>query len=223
MDIVIFGISKVAEIVHTYITHDESFKVAGFCVDRQYLAEETKFGLPVIAFEDIEKDFPPDKYKMLVAIGYHDMNKTREQKCKEAKDKGYELVSYVNKDADVAPNAKIGKNCIILNNVSVEPFVEIGNNVCLYCNATVAHHSKIDDNVWITSGTVVGGNSTVGKNCFLGINSTIGHNINIGAENFIGAGAVITKNTEDKSVYVNPDTPKYRLNVDQFMKLFKFD
>lgn len=223
MDIIIFGTSKVSDVVYTYIKEDNSFNVAGFCVDKEYIKESERFGLPVVAFEEVEKKFPTDKFKMLIAIGYHKMNKVREQKCKEALTKGYELVSYVNKKADIASNVEIGQNCIILDNVSVEPFVKIGNNVCLYCNSTIAHHSTICDNAWVTSGTVVGGNSTVGKNTFLGINSTIGHNIEIGAENFIGAGAIVTKNTDKKSVFVCPDTPKYRLNTDQFMKLFKFD
>ena len=223
MNIIIFGTSKVSDVVYTCIKDENAFNIVGFCVDKEYIQESERFGLPVVAFDEIEKKFPPDKFKMLVAIGYHQMNKIREQKCIEAEQKGYELVSYINKNADVAPNVKIGQNCIILDNVSVEPFVEIGNNVCLYCNSTIAHHSTIEDNVWVTSGTVVGGNSIVGKNTFLGINATIGHNIKIGAENFIGAGALVTKNTEDKSVFVCPDTPKYRLNTDQFMKLFKFD
>lgn len=223
MDIIIFGISKVAEVVYTYIKDDKNLNVACFCVDKEYLQETEKFGLPVADFENIENKFPPDKFKMLVAIGYHDMNKIREQKCKQAKEKGYELISYINKNADIASNVEIGENCIVLDNVSVEPFVKLGNNVCLYCNSTIAHHSEIQDNVWVTSGTVVGGNSIVGKNSFLGINSTIGHNIKIGEENFIGAGAIVTKNTDDKSVFVIPDTPKYRLNTDQFMKLCKFD
>lgn len=223
MDIVIFGTSKVSDVVFTNIQNDKSINVVGFCIDKDYITESERFGLPVVAFEEVEKKFSPIKFKMLVAIGYHKMNKIREQKCQQAKDKGYELVSYINKNADIASNVKIGQNCIILDNVSVEPFVKIGDNVCLYCNSTIAHHSIIEDNVWITSGTVVGGNSTIGKNTFLGINSTIGHNIKIGAENFIGASATVTKNTDEKSVFVCPDTPKYRLNTDQFMKLFKFD
>lgn len=223
MDIVIFGTSKVSEVVYTCIKDESAFNIVGFCVDKEYIDEDKKFGLPVIAFEEIEKVFPSNAFKMLVAIGYHKMNKIREQKCQEAIEKGYELVSYINKKADIASNVEIGQNCVILDNVSVEPFAKIGNNVCLYCNSTIAHHSILEDNVWVTSGAVVGGNSTVGKNTFLGINSTIGHNINIGAENFIGAGALVTKNTEDKSVFICPDTPKYRLNTDQFMKLFKFD
>lgn len=67
------------------------------------------------------------------------------------------------------------------------------------------------------------GNSAIGNNCFLGINSTIGHNVSVGNNSFLGTNAIVTKNTVDDSVYIVPDTPKYRLNTSQFMKLFKFD
>lgn len=223
MDIIIFGTSKVAQVVYSYIKDDNSYNIVAFCVDKEYQNKHEIFDIPVVSFEEIEQKFPPSKIKMLIAIGYHQMNKIREQKCQEAIEKGYELVSYINKKADVSSTATIGKNCIILDNVSVEPFAQIGDNTCLYCNSTIAHHSKVGNNCWVTSGTVIGGNSTVGDNCFLGINSTIGHNIEIGSENFIGAGALVTKNSKNKAVFVVPDTPKYRLNVDQFMKLFKFD
>ena len=223
MKVVLFGVSKISEIVYSYIKDTKTFEIAAFCVDKEYLIEREKFGLPVVAFDDVERLFPPSEYGMLIAIGYHKMNAVRTQKCRDAKEKGYRLVSYIHPQADIASTASIGENCIILNNVSVEPYVKIGNNVCLYCNSTVAHHSVVKDNVWVTSGTVIGGNSEVGENCFLGINSTIGHNIKIGRQNFIGAGAIVTIDTADKSVFIIPDTPKYRLDVDRFMQLFKFD
>ena len=75
----------------------------------------------------------------------------------------------------------------------------------------------------MASGSVIGGNTTIGNNCFLGINSTIAHNISVGINNFIGANSIITKSTEDNSVYIVPDTPKYRLETDMFMRLSGFD
>lgn len=227
MDIVIFGTSKISDIVFSYMKEESFYNVVGFCVDRKYINKTEKFGLPVVAFDEVEKHFPPDKYKMLVAVGYHiednELNGLRAQKAKAVKDKNYELISYIDKGANISPSAEIGENCIILDNVSIGPFVKIGNNVCIYSNATIAHHSVIEDNVWVTSGTVVGGNSKIGKNTFLGINSTIGHNVTIGKENFIGAKALLTKDTDQESVYIVPDTTKYRLKTIQFIKVFKFE
>lgn len=224
-DILIFGTSKVAEIVYSSIIDDKECKLnpVAFCVDSEYWNEKEKFGLPVVSFSDVEKKYESSKFKMFIAIGYHKMNQVRAMKCAQAEEKGYQLVSFIHSKADVPDNVKIGKNTVILNNVSVGPFSTIGNNVCIYNNATVSHHVTVGDNVWMTSGSVIGGNSEVGNNCFLGINSTIAHNIHIGDNNFIGTKAVITKNTDNDSVYIVPDTPKYRLNTEQFMRMFKFD
>lgn len=224
-DIVIFGASRVAQLVYASIKEDKNTDLnpIGFCVDAEYYKDRFLFGLPIAKFDEVTSYFPVDKCSMLVAIGYHKLNHLRAIKCMEAEKKGYELISFVHSGADVTQETVIGKNCIILSHVSIGPFVKIGNNVCIYSNATVAHHSNVSDNVWITSGTTIGGNSEIGENCFLGINSTIGHNIHIGNDNFIGAGAIVMKNTDDNSVYIVPDSPKYRLNTEQFLRLFKFD
>lgn len=223
--VVIFGTSKIADIAYSSIRDDpgSDIEVIAFCVDAEYYQESTKEGLPVVKFEEVENIYPPDETAFFVAIGYHKMNTVREERCLAASEKGYELISFIDSRANVPSTVKIGKNVLILNGVDIGPFSEIGDNVCIYAGAVISHHVTIGSSVWITSGTVVGGNSVVGEHCFLGINSTVGHNINIGNNNFLGANAVVTKNTGDDSVYIVPDTPKYRLNTAQFMKLFKFD
>lgn len=223
--VVIFGISKIADIVYSSIQDDphSDMEIVAFCVDAEYYQTSEKEGLPVVKFEEVEKLYPPGETAFFVAIGYHKMNAIRAERCCAAVGKGYELVSFVDSRANVASTAEIGKNVLIMNGVDIGPFSNIGDNVCIYSGAAVSHHVIVKNNVWITSGTVVGGNSTVGNNCFLGINSTVGHNVSIGNNNFFGANAVVTKNTLDDSVYIVPDTPKYRLNTSQFMKMFKFD
>lgn len=223
MKIIIFGIGKIAEVVYTQIKNERCFDIVGFCVDHAHLIDNVKFGLPVVAFEDVQRSFPSQQYGMLVAIGYHQLNRIRQEKCEQAIAMGYRLVSYISQHAKVASSASIGNNCVILDDVSVGPFVVIHNNVFLNCCTTIAHHSHIEDNVWVTSGAVVGGGTEIGRNTFIGINATLGHGIRIGQENFIGAGTIVTKSTANKAVFIQPDTPQYRLNVDQFLKLSHFN
>lgn len=224
-NIIVFGTGKIADIVYNGICEDpdSEVRVVAFCIDSKYYERDYKEGLPVVKFEEVKCLYPPDEVAFFVAIGYHEMNKVREQRCLEVVGQGYELISFVDSRANISSTAKIGKNVLIMNGVDIGPFSDIGDNVCIYSGAIVSHHAKVKNNVWITSGTVIGGNSVVGSNCFLGINSTVGHNITIGDNNFLGANAVVTKNTANDSVYIVPDTPKYRLNTAQFMKLFKFD
>ena len=57
--IVIFGAGEIAEIAHFYFKHDSEYEIYAFCVDPEYLSADRFCGLPVIPFEEVEKQFPP--------------------------------------------------------------------------------------------------------------------------------------------------------------------
>lgn len=159
---------------------------------------------------------------MFIAIGYHDLNQIRQKKYNEAKEKGYKLISYISSKINNFGGFEIGDNCFILDNQIIQPFVKIGNNVTIWSGVMISHNCTIEDHCWIASGVIIAGTSTIKQNCFIGINCSIGHEIIIGKENFIGAGCIITKNTEDKSVFLAPDTEKYRIDSNRFIKFTKF-
>ena len=112
--VVIFGTTEMAELTHFYLTHDSAYQVAAFTVDRAYIKEETKWGLPVVPFEDLAATYPPDEYAMFVALLFGRVNKSRAEKYAEAKAKGYRLISYVSSKAATWPGVAIGDNCMIL-------------------------------------------------------------------------------------------------------------
>ena len=222
MEVVIFGTSKVAQSIFCYAQQEADFHVAGFCIDAQYRDAEQYGGVPVVLFDEVEKHFPPSRFRMLVAIGYHQMNKVREQRCIESLGKGYELANYISPRACLAPDVVLGRNCIVMANATIEPHARLGDHVCVFNNSSLAHDVIAEDNVWVGSGVVVAGGTRIGHHSFIGVGATLGHNIEIGAECFIGAGALVTKNTAPKSVYIAADTPKYRLDTDQFLRLTHF-
>ena len=219
--VVIFGEGKIADVVYFYLTNDSPHEIVAFTADADYISKDKLFGLPVIPFEEIESEFPPDKYKMFIALGYQNLNSLRASKYFEAKNKGYELISYICSKATNFGNVEIGDNCLILENNAIQPTSKIGNNVYLWSGNHIGHHSTIGDNCYISGQVVIGGSTTIGAYCFIGVNATIGHEITIGEKNLIGAGALITKNTEPNSVFISPDTPKYRLDSTSFLKLTK--
>lgn len=222
--IIIFGTGAIADIVYDSIQDDieAEVEVAAFCVDREFHSETEKYGLPVVDFEEAEYRYDPQEFKMLIAIGYQELNQVRAEKCRQAEKKGYTLSGFVHSKADISSSAKqrIGINSIIVRNVSIGPEVMIGNNVCVFSGSVISHHTVIEDNVWAAPGTIICGRTVVGENTFLGAGSTIGDNVTIGKNNFIGAGAVITKDTENDSVYIVPSTSKYILGSQQFTRMF---
>lgn len=199
--VVIFGTGSFAEIVHFYLRHDSDLEVIAFTASQDKIDRETWHDLPVIPFERIEEIYPPDKFKMFIAIGYAKLNKVRAYFYNEAKIKGYTLISYINSKATHWGDTKIGDNCFIFEDVTIQPYVTIGNNVIIWSGNHIGHHVTIEDHCFITSHVVISGHVTVAPYCFLGVNSTIRDGIHIASECVIGAGALILKSTKEKEVY----------------------
>ena len=215
-DLILFGTGKIAQVLYYFLKKENN--IVAFTVDRNVMDEKTLFDIPIIPFDEIQDSYPPHQYKMLVLVGYQRMNKLREEKYIEAKQKGYYFINYKHPSVEWHDNIEIGENNIIMDHVSVHPFVKIGNNNLFWSNSVVAHHSSIEDNCWIASGVTISGVTTIKSNAFLGVNATIGHEIIIERENFIGANTLISKNTKEKEVFVSRDGEKYRLDSERFLQ-----
>jgi len=219
--VVIFGAGKYADQVFFYLKNDSPYEVAAFTVDGAYLREGNFMGLPVVAFEEVQKDYPPELYDMFIAVGYHNLNKFRAEKYSQAKAMGYKLISYVNSRASNFGGVEIGDNCLVLENAVIQPLTKIGNNVFIWSGNHIGHHAQIGDHCYLAGQVMIGGSTIIGDNCFIGMNATIGHEVTIGRESLIGAGALVTKNVVPRSVYIVADTLKFRLDSDSFLKLTK--
>lgn len=203
--VILWGTGQIAEVVYHYLTQDTDHEICAFCVDRAYLNGQTAFkGKPVVAFEDVEKLYPPEEYKMAIPIGYKHINKYREQKYLEAKAKGYGFISYVSSKSSVDASS-IGENTFIFEFNAIQPFVKIGNNVIIWATTGIGHHTVIGDNCFLASPKISGA-TVIGNNTFLGTNATVGDNLKIGSHCIIGAGALVTKDVEDGSVLAAKQT-----------------
>ena len=129
--VIIFGIGQIAEIAHFYLTTDSEHQVSGFTVDANYLSGNEYKNLPVAPFEDIEKTFSPEEYKLFIPISYRKMNNIRADRYFKAKEKGYSFISYVSSKATYY-NTPVGENCFIFEHNTIQPFTEIGNNVIIW-------------------------------------------------------------------------------------------
>jgi sugar O-acyltransferase (sialic acid O-acetyltransferase NeuD family) len=200
--VIIFGVKDLAELAHYYLLTDSEHKVMAFSVNKEYMTEGFKFkGLPVVAFEEIENDFPPTEYSFFAPMTHKGMNKERERIYNEIKIKGYDLISYISSRATVFDNLTVGDNCFILEDNTIQPFVTIGSNTVLWSGNHIGHHSKIGDHVFITSHVVISGNCSIEPNCFIGVNSALKENTVLGEATFVAMSTSITKNTEPFSVY----------------------
>lgn len=221
-EIVIFGVGKIADVIQFYMREESGLPVKAFTVDRAYITAPEFNGLPVVAFEDIEQNYPPDKYSVFVALGYHNLNALREQKIKEVEAKGYEIISYIHPDSSAPKDLVHGKNCFIMNNVCIHPRVVLGDDVFVWSGAMIGHHSVVGNHVWFTSAANISGNVKIGNNCFFSVNCAIGHSVSIGNEVFIGASTLVIKNVEDGKVIIKESDKPIKLNSKQFLKFSSF-
>jgi sugar O-acyltransferase (sialic acid O-acetyltransferase NeuD family) len=206
-EVVIFGIGDYARIAAIYLREDSQHEVVAFTVHEQYRHESELLGLPVIAFEELESSHPPDRYSMLVAIGFSRVNQARAEVYEECKSRGYELVSYVNSKAIHFGELEVGDNTFIFEANVIQPFVKIGSNVVLWSGNHIGHDSTIGDHCFIASHVVVSGNVEIGPYTFVGVNATFRDGITIGPRCVIGAGALIMKDTDEGSVHSVRGTP----------------
>ena len=202
--VVVFGNGQAGTLNYSYLTHDTSYTVTAFTVDREYIEEDELCGLPVVPFEEIESIYPPDEYKMSVVVSYRAVNRLRAEKYDQAKAKGYHLISYVSSRATILSGLDIGDNTFIGENVSIGPFVKIGNNVFIGSGSVIGHNSVIKDHCFIGPHAVVLGSTPIEPYCVIGANSTIRDGgVTIARECIVGAGSVITKDTIERGIYVS--------------------
>lgn len=199
--IIIFGIQDFAELAHYYLENDSEHEVVAFSVNEQYLTENRFFhGLPIVAFENIEKEYPSANFKFFAPMSPQQMNRLREEVYNAIKAKGYELITYISSNATLFDNS-IGDNCFILENNTIQPFTSIGNNVILWSGNHIGHHSIIKDHIMFTSHVVLSGHCIVENYCILGVNATIRDGLTIAEGTFVAMAASIIKSTEPWGMY----------------------
>ena len=165
------------------------------------IKEKTLCGLPVEPFEYIERRYPCQQYDMFIAVGYSDMNRKRARFFEEAKDKGYNLMSYIHPSTIINDEFEMGENCFIFENNVIQPFVKLEDDVIIWTGNVISHHTTIMKHCFIVSHTAIAGNTTIEPYCFIGMNATIRNSVKIARECVIGAGSVILHDTNEKEVY----------------------
>jgi sugar O-acyltransferase (sialic acid O-acetyltransferase NeuD family) len=205
-NLILFGTGQIGELAHYYFTQHTDYRIVAFTVDGAFIDSDKFIGLPVLPFENLEQTHSPQYFDLFVALSYSKMNIVRAKKYTQARDKGYNLASYISPKATIFDNVEFGDNCFILENNVIQPFVKIGSNCTLWSGNHIGHHSVIEDDCFIASHVVISGGVLVKKKCFIGVNATIRDHITLGEASLIGAGALILESTEPGSVYVGTRT-----------------
>jgi sugar O-acyltransferase (sialic acid O-acetyltransferase NeuD family) len=217
---VLAGNAVAAEILLSYLARDSRYEVVGLTVDDAYVEKGTVTALPTTPLSRLRDSLPADAVRVLMAVGYDDLNRVRESLYLRLKEMGYGIETYVHPQALVHTQVTPGEGSIVLPGAVLEPQAVVGANSMIWCNVTVAHHATVADNCWIAAGTVLAGKASIGRNTFVGVNATVVNNVAVGEFNVIGAGALITRATKPSTVHLARSAEPFRYSAEQYVKHF---
>ncbi|HHF3408414.1 TPA: hypothetical protein ACPKAL_002666 [Vibrio alginolyticus] len=193
--VIIYGLGDFAKFCLEEFEGSGLYEVIAFTADHSFIKENEFCNKKVYAFEDIQAHFPPETYKMFVAVGYSKM-RNRVIMYKKAKEKQYRLINYISANSDVSRSVLLGDNNLILNSVILEQHCHIGSNNIIWSRATLCHDSIVGDHNFIASGVIVGGRTEIKSNCFFGFSSTLLQDLIIEDETLVGAKSLVQNNSK---------------------------
>lgn len=202
-DLIIFGNSDFSRQLKWYIDHDDNRKVVAFCVNKEFVTNDSYEGLPLVAFEDIEMIYPPNNYDILLGVGYSRMNGIRKEIFYKSKKKGYKIASYIHSTTLIQTDC-IGEGNMILAQNLISPFVSIGDSNIIFNKTLVGHDNIIGSFNTISSQITLCGFVTLKDNCFIGAGSIIKDHITINEYSLIGAGSYVSKDIGPYTVIAAP-------------------
>ncbi len=201
-DLLIFGANDLGRLLKFYLEDDHDPRaVAAFTMDKAYITENTYLGLPVVPFESISEEYPPDAYEILLAIGNSKMNDIRKRVFLECKAKGYTVASYYHSSCSIHSD-RIGEGNILLENCLVYPFAEIGDGNLMWDHVLISHDCIVGSFNTFSSYADLCGYVTIGSNGYFGKHCIINEHSVIADYTLVGANAYAKKETRPYDVVV---------------------
>lgn len=219
--LIIYGTGKTAQVLVSYLPATLKTKIAAFTLESEFLHEAEFMNRPVVPFEDLLERYPPSQFDILLAVGYHDMNRQRERLFTACKALGYTLAGYIHPSVTYFDENQLGEGTVILDHVSIQPGASVGDGSFVWSNSVIAHGAQVRSHCWIAAGSTIAGEALIGDYCFLGVNSTVGHHAKLGSGTFVGANTLVTKNTHKDSVIISAEGNRIRLDSRRFMQFSK--
>lgn len=215
--LVIVGCGNMALTYYPYFK--EHYSIVGFAIDSQYKTSDTFQNLPVFNLETLNSILDPNDIEFVVAIGFPEMNKVRENIFLRMKKFGYRAAKLQLNEYPQKHGVDINEGTVILENTSIHVGSTIGKNTFISTGVNIGHGCNIGNNVWINSGVTIAGDVTIGDNTIIGVGATIGNNIEIASYNFIGAASLIVKSTNKYDTYAIRQTEKLPIQSHDFLKI----
>ena len=126
-----------------------------------------------------------------VAVGQIHSPANRKKIYSTLSELGYEIPTFISRNAQVSRHARIGSGSIVMNGVIVNADCKVGENVILNTGSIIEHDVLIGNHCHVSTGVIINGNAMIGEDSFIGSGSTIRNGVEIGTNSFIGMGSTV--------------------------------
>ncbi|MDY4525398.1 MAG: acetyltransferase [Treponema sp.] len=174
--------------------YKNEYEVKGFLDDKQDALAGYKGYPPIIS--SVEDYVIQEDDVFICALG--DVNYKRKY-VEIILNKGGDFITLIHPTAHIGMNTKIGKGCIILQNVHISCDIEIGDFVSIQPFSAVGHDVKIKDWCHLNAYSFFGGYVEVEEMATVQTGGIIVPHKKIGRNAVLGAGSVAIKNVKEGS------------------------
>jgi acetyltransferase EpsM len=192
MKCVIIGCGGHGRVVLDILLAAGQHQVVGFLDSNRELLGRRVDGRPVLgdlsALKSIKNEHGVEG--AIVAIGTNGVRRHFAETCERH---DLELINAIHPSANIAHNAKLGRNVVVAAGALVCAHCQIGDSVILNTGSIVDHETMIGTATHICPGARLAGRVSVEAGAFVGIGATVIQCVRIGYEAVVGAGAVVIR------------------------------
>lgn len=192
--------------------NEHQFDILGFIDDNPKTFGMGCCGIKVLGGKEILDKF---KNAFVIAVpGNPDHYLERKEIISNLHQSLDRFATIIDKSAHISPDAKIGYNTAIMQNVVISCEVSIGNHCIILPNTVIAHNSVVKDYCCIGSNVTVSGGVQIQDNCYIGSGSKIRDNLEIGKNSLIGLGSnVVSSVGQNLIISGNPAKILRKVNL----------
>ncbi len=161
--LIIFGNNRFAAMVaHGFQAH-ANCEVVAFTAHSAFITEARLDGRPLLPFETIAEQFPPDTHEFFVALEHGRQNAGRAEVAATATALGYRLASFISPSAHISSHAQLGEHCLILENVVIQHGAVFGANNFIHANSFFGQSCRVGGHNYFGSGFFADRHASLGS------------------------------------------------------------
>ncbi len=126
--IILAGNAVTAEILYGYLSADPRYQIIALTVDDEFIEQGALREIDSIPLSHLGEVGNPPDCSIIMAMGYHDINRSRESMFLRLKKMGYQIETYIHPEAKVFTQIPLGEGSVVLPSAVIEPHVYLGAN-----------------------------------------------------------------------------------------------